>query len=78
MVKVRYHGETDDLIFIDGNVYELAAIHKVGDKYLYAVIDEVGDPTFAFSEVFEIVEGDIESFPVYEYDEEKGEDVRIK
>lgn len=53
-MKVKYHGESDPIYFLDGKIYEVIGIE--GDWY--RIIDETGEDYLYFSskEVFEVVE----------------------
>ena len=52
-MKVRYHGKSDPLYFIDGKVYEMIGV----EGCLYRVIDETGEDYLYNPKDFEIVEG---------------------
>jgi hypothetical protein len=78
MVKARYNGETDELIFIDGNIYEVTKIRKIGNELYYGLIDEVGDCCPCTKDFITIVEGNEDDLPVYEYDQKTDKIVRIR
>ena len=62
-MKVRFHGESNPIYFIDGKVYDV-----VGKQCGYwAVVDETGDDYLYTPEGFEIVEGsedELEEIPL--------------
>ncbi len=51
-MKVRWTGETDELYFINGKVYDVISI----EMGLYRIIDETGEDYLYPTEGFEIVE----------------------
>lgn len=56
-MKVRYLGETNELMFINQKVYEVISIEKVFDEDWYRIIDETEeDYLYPADELFEIVE----------------------
>ena len=66
MAKGKYLGETDELIAINGNVYEIVAREKIGEDWYVYVIDEVGDCVMAYPENFVILEGSFDDLPMRE------------
>lgn len=78
MVKVRYNGESDELTFIDGNVYEVQIARRIGNEIYYGIVDEVGDRDLCAKDGFTFVEGSEEDLPLYEEDEKTHKLIRIK
>ena len=63
-MKVRYNGPSDELYFVDGQIYEVVA--SLHNHQHYGVIDEVGDVSLVETDGFTIVEGSIEDVDWYE------------
>lgn len=55
-MRVRFHGESDPLTFIDGKIYEVISI----EEGWYRIIDETGENYLYDPEGFEIVSGSID------------------
>ena len=64
-MKVRYHGRSSPIYFIDGNVYEV-----VGKQLeCWRIIDETGDDYLYDPDMLEVVEGnpdDLREIPLGE------------
>jgi len=52
-MKVRYHGRSSPIYFIDGQIYEV--VGKQSD--CWRVVDETGDDFLYDPDMFEVVEG---------------------
>ena len=64
-MKAKYIGQTDELCYINGKIYEVDCI-MFNDCYV--VEDEVGDFALRSKEDFEIVEGTEDELDVYDQD----------
>lgn len=59
-MKVRYHGESDPLMLLDGKDYEVMSI----EKDWYRIMDETNDDYLYPPEWFEIIEPNDRTTPV--------------
>lgn len=59
-MKVRYHGESDPLMLLDGKDYEVMSI----EKDWYRIMDETNDDYLYPPEWFEIIEPNDGTTPV--------------